>query len=555
MAKVIDERSLRLSPYEYFQYCNKKRQIRGAAVITDKQYIFYSQLLNGDYGTHNDIEIKIENAIHPHNQKFGWEAYNSNHAYMASVGKELIICMPENGVLTLAQAKFMSDILDQTNKFNLEQVDENKKINIVFFDTSKNESVSDTKDVDLLKQKIKKRVTKNILIEEEEIIGTTLTKEEIKDNLRTDLAIKDCTNLKEVKVKINQCFIYLNDNYYKEFFHELFPDYQEVKQLINILPDPFLEKEKISNIDFNTLKEYLYSSIKTIFKYYNSYDELYQTFCCFDKLEAIEKIFPNFKYIKKIFSDIYPTNKEDDHINSLLQKVSNYEDFIQVVCNIAYNKKRSKLLENENLLETKKQVLEEINIENNIIASKDTLNQMIERKSEIVKLIGNYHSELEKNNFLIEHETNFQNNKLDNIQSYSKNFLKRLINRKKIKKDTSELNNSKLRSQKLNGKREGQLKQIEILEKEMKSIEKAFKNITHFNYFPLDTSLMEFYYTKDNSKYEKLITEHITSLKKMIEKIKQELTELTATGLITLDTQEVEDIEEYTEPTSNKRHH
>ena len=79
MSKEIDKRSLKLSPYEYFRYCNKTRRIRGVAVITDKQYIFYSQLLSNDYGTHNDIEIKIENTIHPNNQEEVWGGEHSNY--------------------------------------------------------------------------------------------------------------------------------------------------------------------------------------------------------------------------------------------------------------------------------------------------------------------------------------------------------------------------------------------------------------------------------------------------------------------------------------------
>ena len=51
----IDERSLELKPEEYFDYCKNNKNIRGVWVITDKQSIFYSQILNNDYRTHDDI--------------------------------------------------------------------------------------------------------------------------------------------------------------------------------------------------------------------------------------------------------------------------------------------------------------------------------------------------------------------------------------------------------------------------------------------------------------------------------------------------------------------
>lgn len=549
MSKEIDKKSLKLNPYEYFQYCNNKRRIRGAAVITDKQCIFYSQLLDNDYGTHNDIDIKIENAIHPNNQKNGWDGYYSNHAYMASVGKELIISMPENGELTSSQAQFMLNILDQTNKFNIEQEDENKKIKIDLFDNPDHESIFDTKNIELLKQKIKSRVTNNITLEEEEIIGTTLTKEEIKQNLLTYL-------------NLEKCFKYSNDSYYKKNFNELFPDYQEVNELINILPNNILETEKTLNINFKNIKEYIITSIKNIFKYNNSYTEIYNLIFNYNsnfsklKEETKEKIFPNFKLIKKTFLSIYPKNEEEEaYINNKLNQVMNYEEFTKVICNISYIKKTSELIQDEKLLKEATESLQKIKIDQNIIANKETLNQMIERKNKMARDYGNYQSKLIENKYLIEQENEIQKNKNKNIQANSKNFLKKLLNRKKIKEDTNELNNSKLRKEKLIEKKEEQLKEIEKLEKEIKSIEKKFKDITHLDFFPLDVSFMEIYYKKDNSEYENLIINRMETLRQRIDKLKQELIELKKTKLIKQDNLKLENMKEPEEIMPSKRHH
>lgn len=559
MSKEIDKRSLQLSPYEYFQYCNKTRRIRGAAVITDKQCIFYSQLLSNDYGTHNDIDINLENAIHPNNPKEGWDGYYSNHAYIASVGKELIISMPENGELSLAQAKFLSDILDQTNQFNKEQ--ENEKVKIDFFDTPEHESIFDTKDIELIKQKLKERVTENITIEEEQIIGTTLTKEEIKQNLTTYLGLEKCSNLKEIKTKLNKSYKYEKDSYYKEIFNELFPDYQEAYELINILPNNILETEKTSNVNFNNVKEYTITSIRNIFKYNNSYFDIYSSLFNYNsnfsrlKEETKEKIFPNFKLIEEIFLSIYPKNEtEETYINNQLKNITNYEEFKKVICNIAYNKKTIKLEESEKLLKEAIESLEKITVEKNIVAAKDTLNQMIESKNKKEKNLGNRQSELIENKYLIQQETEIQNKKTKSIQTNSKTFLKRLLNRKKIKEDTNELNDSKLRTEQLEAKRENQLKEIEKLEKEINQIKKEFKEITQLDFVPFDPSFMEIYYTKDISKYEKFIIDDIEKLKQKINKLKQELTKLKKTNLINQDNLELENIEEYRETNPNKHH-
>ena len=82
---MIDKRCLKFDVYDYLNYC-KTRTIRGAAVITDKQYIFYSQILANDYKTHDDIVVELENAIHPDNLRYGWDATRANNVYFFTVG-------------------------------------------------------------------------------------------------------------------------------------------------------------------------------------------------------------------------------------------------------------------------------------------------------------------------------------------------------------------------------------------------------------------------------------------------------------------------------------
>lgn len=558
----IDERSLKLNVYEYFKYCNEKRRIRGAGVITDKQYIFYTQILDDDYGTHNDIEINIENAIHPHNQKYGWDAYYKNHAYVASVGEELMINMPENGELSLAQANFLSDILDQTDKYNNERQSWKPKIRIDFFDASEHDSYFDTNDIAFLKEKIQERVTQKITIEEEKIIGTTLSKEEIKANLLTYLDLKKCTNLKEVVATINKCSIYYQDSYYRDIFLELFPNYVDMKEIIKIIPGLGIEQEKVENITPENIKEVIYASIINAFNHKNTYYELYVFLNNFERYSTKlpvaerEKIFPNFKLILELFRDLYPINDEETkYINSLLINVSNYEEFSKVVCNLAYNKKNQELLKSQTSLNNTSQLLEDIKIKKNIIASRKILDAMIDKKQELETSVNNCNLKLVENQILIDDEAKHQDNKTKIIQDSSSTFFKKVKNKRKIKNHITELNDSKLKSQTLNNERKALLEEQEKLNQEIRDIKRKFKEITHLDYVPSDKLFMEMYYTTDYSESETKMTEWCIKLRKEQELLKKELAGLVETGYIIQETKDQEAINEKTAAISSRRHH
>ena len=120
---MIDEKSLQFNAYEYFKNCRNKR---GVAVITDKQYIFYSQILNKDYNTHDSIGVNIETTIHPNSNRKGWDAFRANNVYVFAIGpSDFRIDFPDNCELSMNQATFILNLLDQIDKYD-EEVDDNK---------------------------------------------------------------------------------------------------------------------------------------------------------------------------------------------------------------------------------------------------------------------------------------------------------------------------------------------------------------------------------------------------------------------------------------------
>lgn len=206
----IDERSLKLKAEDYFDYCKNNRRIRGLWVITDKQSIFYSQVLRDDYRTHDNIQIDIENEIHPNNQIENWGAIRPSHACIASAGVELEIYMPDNGKLSYSQAKFITDALNIVEKFNSNE--ENKrKIKINLYEPPNKESKYDVtaiEDIKLLKDKLQNEITHNIDIEEEKIIGTTLPKEEVINNILSNLNAP-YRNVDELSLLLGKCKSYI----------------------------------------------------------------------------------------------------------------------------------------------------------------------------------------------------------------------------------------------------------------------------------------------------------------------------------------------------------
>ena len=124
---MVDKRSIKLSPYEFF--C-KYRNRRSVAVITDKQYIFYSQILGDDYRTHDNIVVDIETTIHPNSLREGWDAFRSNNLYTFGVGTGYFrIDFPDNKELSMNQVTFLLELLNEIDKYN-QEANDNSKINL-----------------------------------------------------------------------------------------------------------------------------------------------------------------------------------------------------------------------------------------------------------------------------------------------------------------------------------------------------------------------------------------------------------------------------------------
>ena len=539
----IDERSLKLKAEDYFDYCKNNRRIRGLWVITDKQSVFYSQVLRDDYRTHDNIQIDIENEIHPNNQIEGWDAIRPSHASIASAGSELNIFMPDNGKLSYSQAKFITDALNIVEKFNSNE--ENKrKIKINLYEPPNKESKYDVtaiEDIKLLKDKLQNEITHNIDIEEEKIIGTTLPKEEVINNILSNLNAP-YRNVDELSLLLGKCKSYINDDYYKDIFKELIPNYKNIKKLFDILKELYIQSDKIETMTLDNLEETLYNLIKNSFKNKKTFNDILDYL---DKLQyqdrtLVNELFPNYELLLKCCKDIRYIDKNE--LDMKLEKCISYDDILKVITNFTYSKNKKELLEKQKQLNNYNESLEEITISKKIIFSKDHLNNLINNRKEKYQKKNEYTFNLEENSRNITSEEKHQESINELIKESSSNFIKRIIFRKRLKQYKHDLQESINKMESLKRDNQAIAEKIHDLTKEINCIETEFESITKLNYIPNDISEMDYYYQRDITEYEKNTLDLINWVKDDITKLTKTL-ELIDTSNILKDNEKVEELQ------------
>ena len=167
---MLDEICLKLNVYDYFKFF-EKCGIRGVSVITDKQYIFYTQMLDDDNRTHNELIIDIEEKIHPKSNRKGSDALRDNNAYIITYGpKCFFISLPNNGNLSVNQVIFINDVLNEIDKYN----QEGKKV-LINLDTPEGRMINfKASNTDEIRNYLYEHITEVSLNEEEIILGKSL---------------------------------------------------------------------------------------------------------------------------------------------------------------------------------------------------------------------------------------------------------------------------------------------------------------------------------------------------------------------------------------------
>ena len=248
----LNKECLKYNVYEYFNFCKKVGQRRGVGVITDKQSIFYTELVNVNLSNHEWIAMDIETSIHDENPK-GYLCLRPENIHYFSLGKELIIDLPNNGELTLSQFNFLLDILEQVKKFNKEN---NTRTNILVGCIDNNHFVDyNPYDIDAIIKELSEMITKGIKIEEENIIGKIIDIDKQKENILFQLDLENCKTMYDIACFLKKCTMYYQDNYYGKIFNSLFSNFKEVFELFSKLDD--FEQELTTNVTYDNLLEEL----------------------------------------------------------------------------------------------------------------------------------------------------------------------------------------------------------------------------------------------------------------------------------------------------------
>ena len=446
---MLDKDSLQMNIYDYLKYCNKKETIKAVGVISDKQYVFYSQVKKNDYLTHEEISLKIENIIYKKEFTYSTYTYNKNNVHLFSSGdNEIIIDLPTTGIFTKSQYSFLDEVLTQIEKYN----NDNKiKVKIAIFTPNRQHfNKFDLTDIKEIKEELKELITREIVFQEESIIGNTLDKNKLITNIIYHTGIKQCKTTKDLINTLIICDKYYNDSYYSKIFKEIFPNYIEVKEKVLLL-DP---KEEISNINFNNIQSKIKLILlkKEINKINTQIEQNNIIILGLEKIIRIINIKKNIINNKDKLTELY---NEDNKTKELIDNENSKIEEIDRQINLTkYNKELSS---KKIKMNTRNTFLELINISKNnrilkvinqyekdINILEQKKNSLIEGKQKIIDKEKRVIEEFKNISGLNCIPTNFLNIKINICNSNEETIQKELLKFKKINENLEkELNNIK----------------------------------------------------------------------------------------------------------------
>lgn len=250
---MLKGEGFKLGVYDYFCKCINKSK-KGVFLITDKQSIFYSQL-DGEYYTHDEIRIEIETMIHPNKNLYGFDAINRNNIFIASLGHELLVEIPD-GRLSYSQFLLFLNILKDLDRFNKSELSD-KKVELLILKSGGTIYKSVDPNIDDVLFKLKKIIIHDVDLAEEKIIGKTLDEDTIIKCMKYQIDLENCECLEDLKISLSRCYKYYSDSYYKEYFCKLFKDYLTIRGLYYTISKKCDEYYPINDVTYDNLEDKL----------------------------------------------------------------------------------------------------------------------------------------------------------------------------------------------------------------------------------------------------------------------------------------------------------
>lgn len=546
----IDERCLKLDLYEYLTDWHEKGT-RAVMVITDKQCVFYTQILPKDYKTHDEISINIENEIHPTDQRYGWDAMRDNHAYFFFDKIGMRIAMPDNEELSYTQAQFITEYLNIIDKYNKEQPE--KRIKLNFHASGNYNSIFDTYDMDSITDSVSNQITDDITIEEEKIIGNTLSEEEKNKNLKLQLGCESCHSIKDIIKLLRKTEKFYKNSYYKEILSTIFPDYEKLKDLAPLLEKLDNKEQSIESVDLENLKDTIVACLKDRMNKDQSYSSLSETIEAMEKLQGDREILPHFKLFSKLVKELKPIDEiEEEAIEKILKSSSNYEELSEQIAYLSQKKKKQAIKESKKLLQEEMKRLEKMNRQERLAFRKSQLNRMIDDKENAEKKIESLSKESKNQEKLLTKESEKKKQAEKQIEKLSTNFFKRVIHRKKIKSHRQELVNITQQSEMLRIQKERNSNRIKELHGRINTLEDYFKDITDTD-IPMNKSALQELFSQSFSRTDILNSRmRITNFESGIEKLQKDLQEIEQSGIIKKEKEKNHELETMIQDSNHK---
>ena len=167
--------------------------------------------------------------------------------------------MPSNVDLTLSQYHFLLDILNQVKKYNKEN---NTRTHIlVACEDQHHFTTYNPFEIDEIIKELQELITKTIKIEDEIIIGKTLSNDIQKENMLFQLNLDNCKTINDLLEFFKKAKMYYEDNYYGELLDSLIPNLLELWDYIPKLLELDNLQELDNSLTYQNLKKELESNI------------------------------------------------------------------------------------------------------------------------------------------------------------------------------------------------------------------------------------------------------------------------------------------------------
>lgn len=464
--------------YQYFEkYLKSGVSERVVGIITNTQSVCYRQdRKTGDSSTHDMIAIRLEELIQHHIFRDSFGVLSDQHLYFFSVGNDLTINLPESGEFSYAQKKFLDKVLEQVEK--IDQKYPNHKIKIMLLDFKQPENMCDTDDITMIRGILEKRVTSKAFMENENIIGELLPKEEQIQHVLNTLDLKHCHQRADFNTFLIQCRSFFYHKQYQSAFLEVFPDYPEVSKFAPLTD--YLDDEVISKFTFENMKVTLQSSINSIFKNHHTFEQCSMILRKMAQIDDQQK-FPNASLLASLMEEIRPTTREQEvQYQNELSHIVTYEEMRMFVLQKYEQLYSQRLQDMDDLKEQHSQLSQNKIIRDHM----DELTAMIREREFKKDDLEREESKLKELSMDITFHQEMKESLQSQINELSKNKVQKLLSYKQISIYREKLRQLQMKYDDLLKKEKSQSTLVQSQGEQLHQLEDRFKKVSGLKVIP-----------------------------------------------------------------------